>query len=76
MKGKRITNILDENFATTPVPVSMDAIYDSYSLTSGHHPKKRDTGDVRLPHDGLSDKELEALNGEIRVYKEGINNEG
>ena len=70
MNGKRLINILDENFATTPALVSMDAIYDSYNLTNFSKPSKRDTGEVRLAHDGLSDKELEALNGEIRVYKE------
>ena len=70
MHGKRLTNILDESFATTATPVSMDAIYDSYNLTNFSKPPKRDMGGVRLPHDGLSDKELDALSGEVRVYKE------
>lgn len=40
--------------------------YDKYDDESGYRPGPRDTGRVRLPHDGL---ETDELNGPVIVVK-------
>lgn len=44
-------------------------LYDRYDDESGYRPGPADRGRVRFPSDYLTDKQIAALSGEVRVYK-------
>jgi hypothetical protein len=68
---RHINEFLKTEFANSGRAAGTGISYDKYDEESGYRPQPRNTGRVRFPHDGLSDNELAALSGEVRVYKEG-----
>jgi hypothetical protein len=70
MPRSHINERLHTSFANNGRAAGMGISYDRYDEEGGYRPQPRNTGRVRFPHDGLSDNELAALSGEVRVYKE------
>ena len=53
----------------------MGILYDKYDEESGYTPHPRFRGRVRLPHDTMTEEELEALNGPVITYKAELQKE-
>ena len=46
-------------------------LYDRYDEESGYRPGPIQHGRIKFPHDTMTDEEMAALNGPVRVYKGG-----
>ena len=69
MPRSHINERLHTSFANTGRAAGMGISYDRYDEESGYRPQPIKRGRVRLPSDYLTQEELEALNGEVIVYK-------
>ena len=70
MPRSHINERLHTSLANTGRAAGMGISYDRYDEESGYRPQPIKRGRVRLPSDYLTQEELEALNGEVIVYKE------
>ena len=71
-KRERNTHVnerLHTSFANSGRIAGDGIIYDDYGDESGYRPGLADRGRVRFPSDYLTDKQIAALSGEVRVYK-------
>lgn len=68
------TNInerLKSGLANTGRAAGAGVLYDRYDEESGYRPQPIDRGRIKFPSDTMTDEELAALNGPVRVYKGG-----
>jgi hypothetical protein len=65
-----INECLHTEFANSGRAAGMGILYDRYDEESGNPDYDPHDSRVRLPSDGLTDKEIAALSGEVKVYKE------
>ena len=70
MPRSHITERLHTSLANTGRAAGIGISYDRYDEESGYRPQPIKRGRVRFPSDYLTQEELEALNGEVIVYKE------
>ena len=70
MPRAHINERLHTSLANTGRAAGMGISHDRYDEESGYRPQPIKRGRVRFASDGLTQEELEALNGEVIVYKE------
>jgi hypothetical protein len=51
-------------------------LYDRYDEESGYRPGPADRGPVKLPSDSLTEEEIAALSGPVKVYKSNLIKKG
>ncbi len=67
---RHINEFLKTGLANSGRAAGAGVLYDRYDEESGYRPHPRARGQIRLPSDYLTQEQLEALNGEVIVYKE------
>ena len=65
-----INERLHTGLAQSGRAAGMGISYDRYDDESGNPDYDPHDSSVRLPSDGLTDKEIAALSGEVKIYKE------
>ena len=66
-----INEVLHTNFINSGRAAGEGITYDRYDDESGYRPGVRERGRVRLPHDSMTREQWEALNGEVRIIRNG-----